>query len=439
MIRDIKPVKVNFNLRHKQPVDKPTSIHCVVRFNNQRLVLSNIDNIEPRYWNEKVQRARNTLKHLQAASLNDSLDTKEAKIRDAFRTFTDSNNRYPSVELFREICKKVLNNQVEEKSIDPVLVDLISYTNNYINEAESGKRQSSKGKPLAENTIKIFRTFVKNLMSFKETKKYDLGFVNMTLDFFEEFKAYLTFDRKYATNTVSKHIRILKSLINEARDEGLSTATFSGKRYQATSEETESIYLNPDELQHLFDLDLSNNSKLDKVRDLFLVGCWTGLRFSDFSSLSGKNFKDGFIEIQTQKTSQKVVIPIHQKVVVIMNKYQNLTANSLPPSLSNQKMNQYLKELGAIAQLNEIIQVRYTKAGRRIEKSVPKHSLISTHTARRSFATNMYNMGIPTLSIMALTSHRTESSFMKYIKVTPREHANKIKSFWHENHLELVS
>ncbi len=145
-----------------------------------------------------------------------------------------------------------------------------------------------------------------------------------------------------------------------------------------------------------------------------------------------------FIEIKTQKTGREVVIPIHPMVRSIMAKYENIADNSLPQAISNQKMNEYLKELGEQAKLNEVIQKGRTTGGVPITHNHKKHELITTHTARRSFATNLYNMGVPSLTIMGITGHKTEVNFFKYIKITPKEHAIKLRDLWHREQLKVV-
>jgi integrase len=134
--------------------------------------------------------------------------------------------------------------------------------------------------------------------------------------------------------------------------------------------------------------------------------------------------------MQTQKTGETVVIPIHSHVEAIMSRYEAKTPNSLPTPMSNQKMNDYLKELGELAGIAETINQTFTKGGKKVAVNYPKYELITTHTARRSFATNQYLAGFPSISIMKLTGHRTEKAFMKYIKVTPKEHAQNLKRLW---------
>lgn len=185
------------------------------------------------------------------------------------------------------------------------------------------------------------------------------------------------------------------------------------------NEEVDSIYLNLDELQKIYALDLSKTPKYEKVRDLFLIGCDTGLRISDLKRLNKSNLKKDTIEIKTQKTKDAVIIPYTKRVRKIIAKYDG----NIPPAISDQRYNEYLKELGELAGIDELTNKTMTKAGKPITTTVPKYELIVSHTARRSFATNAYKSHVPTLSIMKITGHKTESSFMKYIKVTKEENA----------------
>ena len=136
------------------------------------------------------------------------------------------------------------------------------------------------------------------------------------------------------------------------------------------------------------------------------------------------------IKIKTVKMNNSVVIPIHPFVRKIMTKYKKHYSNSLPPALSNQITNDYLKDIGKIAKLNENIQTSHIKGAERITVVYPKHELLTTHTARRSFATNLYLADFPAISIMNITGHKTEKAFLKYIKVTPEQYAQKLKKFW---------
>jgi len=434
-------ISVNFNLRNTTPKSKLTTVRTIVRFNNEKVVLPSYFSVKPNDWNDKKQKAKESIMYDEEAgiTINDRIKSLTSKIESVFNAYTDKHSKFPEPDAFKTLLVNELNRSEESTERAPAK-DLITFTGQFIRDSETGLRLSDRGTPISKNSIKIYNTFKKNLEDFKKKKGYDVSLDNMGLEFFEDFKEYMVTDRKYNTNTVAKHIRTIKTIINDARDRGLTAATFSGKRYRAITEETDSIYLTETELDALYDLDLTDNQRLDRVRDLFLVGCYTGLRFSDFTNIASGNIIEGskgrFIDIEMQKTGNSVAIPILPVVEAIMEKYKDRTDNSLPPDISNQKMNQYLKEIGEIAASNDRIKKRYpkaafnddieqqqTKAGMRAVTHTPKYKLISSHTARRSFATNAYHRGVPVLSIMSITGHRTETSFMKYIKVTPMEHA----------------
>lgn len=214
--------------------------------------------------------------------------------------------------------------------------------------------------------------------------------------------------------------------MNEAYERDLHTnLDFKKKRFSKPKEETNSVYLNNDELLKIYNCDFSKRKKLDRVRDIFLIGCYTGLRFSDLSQLKSDNIsEDGTITVKTQKTGKTVVIPIHTIVRTILAKYNN----ELPKMLSNQKFNDYIKEVAKAADIDESIFLQTTKGGLSYTETVPKYSLVTSHTARRSFATNAFLAGVPTISIMKITGHKTESAFMKYIKISDKENAIQLKA-----------
>ena len=178
----------------------------------------------------------------------------------------------------------------------------------------------------------------------------------------------------------------------------------------------------------LFELDLTNKPRLDRIRDLFLIGAWTGCRYSDFHQVNPKNIRGQDIEIRQHKGDGTVMVPLHPVVSAILNKHNN----DLPRVLTNKCLNKYLKELGQLAGLNEPFHKTMTIGGIRTTKEYLTWELIKAHTARRSFATNLYKSGFPSISIMKITGHKTETEFLKYIKVTPQEHADKLREHWRQ-------
>jgi integrase len=416
---------INFYLRDKNSVSS-TPIILFVQFNRVRYKISTNETIAPKYWDDKKQRVKSGL--IGHAEFNRRLNTLKTTTETILREYQNENNlQNPSPEKFRELIKEKLYPETVTKESEN---DLFRFCENYLLEYET-KLNPKTGKPISPNTLRVYKQAFRELQGFKSKhyKNRPFNFEHIDYYFYTQFQKYLITDRLYSTNTVGKHIKTLKSFFLEAHARGLMP-NFISSKFKSVSEKTDTIYLTVEELDTLFNLDLSNNPRLEKVRDLFLVGAWTGLRFSDYSDIKPENINDGFIELTTKKTNSEVVIPIHAHVEAIISKYKGVTFNSLPTSISNQKMNEYLKELGQLAGLDEKINITYTKGGKTISANYSKYELLSTHTARRSFATNQYLLGVPTITIMKLTSHQTEKAFMKYIRVTPKEHAQKLKELW---------
>ena len=280
--------------------------------------------------------------------------------------------------------------------------------------------------PINKNTIKKYKSLLTRLKEFaKEKRKNKLNFDDINLDFYNDFLEFLQKEKGNAPNTCGKYIANIKKFLNMATEEGINTKLdFQSKRFAKPTEVTEKIYLTETELRKLYDLDLTDNKRLEPVRDLFLIGCYTALRYSDYTNIKPENIyttdKGTFINMKTQKTGKNVIIPLHSIVKNILDKY----GNKLPRSISNQKTNDYLKELGELAGINEQVSISKNKGGVRVDTNKPKYELITTHTARRSGATNMYLGGIQVQSIMKITGHTTEKAFMSYLRFTEEDNAN---------------
>ena len=265
-----------------------------------------------------------------------------------------------------------------------------------------------------------------HLKEFQTHQKKKITFENIDLDFYDDFIKYLK-GKDFSENTIGKLIKNVKVFMSNSEDKGLHNNRFyKNRRFKVMSEDSDSIYLSVDELDKIYTHDFSKNSKLDKIRDLFIIACWTGLRFSDMCELSIDNISTTnygkLITIKTVKTGETVVIPVHQTIIEILKKYDN----ALPKVPSNQKMNDYLKDIGEAVKIKETVEVVKTKGGLRYKEAFKKWELITTHTARRSFATNMYMADMPSISIMKITGHKTEKSFLRYIKISPEDNAKKM-------------
>lgn len=424
--------KFNFNLRSSKS-SKTTPINLVIRWNNNRLVFPTQETILPKYWNAESQRIKSTRQFPEHPEFNARLDAIESTAKDAFRRFqNDNENAIPTKEQLRKLLKENLGQ--EEKEV----FTLYSFAEKLIE--EQTQRIKSKGKFEGRNTIvNSYKQTISILKEYQTSKRKPINFETIDLDFYYDFVEFLE-SRNYALNTIGKYIKTLKTFLNEANEREVTDVNaHKSKHFKVLKEEIDTIYLDNEELDELYKLDLSKRPALERARDLFLVGCYTGLRFSDFTRIEPKHIKGGFISITQQKTGAPVVIPIHPIVTSIMSKYEDVTFNGFPPAISNQKLNEYIKEIGKkLDVLNKHTSTTITRGGKEITKNLSKYELITTHTARRSFATNQYNVGVPSITIMAITGHKTEKAFLRYIKVTPDQHAKILQSYWSRENLKVV-
>jgi len=304
-------------------------------------------------------------------------------------------------------------------------VDLFSFVRNFIGTAPTRINPSS-GVPVSYKMIREYERTFHYLKEYATETGSQPDFEDIDLIFYNAFTDFLR-KQNLATNTIGKKIQTLKIFLNAATDQGFNKyLQYKSPRFRSITEESQSIYLNQEELNKIYHLDLNNDQRLERVRDLFIVGCWTGVRFSDIVQITPDSIENDIIYIKQSKTGGKVAIPVHEYVRAILSKYNG----TLPTPISNQRFNDYLKEVAEKAGINDAVHKSITKGGITRSKSYKKWELVTTHTGRRSFATNNYLMGVPTLTIMAITGHKTESSFLKYIKVTPTEHAEKIRMIW---------
>ncbi|WP_080237677.1 site-specific integrase [Spirosoma rigui] len=409
---------------------KPTPIICAVRFNNQRINIGTGFNVLPAHWGKNEGRVKNVVAATDKDQINRYLDNTQKAIGTIIADL-----KADLLELTKENVKAridaYLNPIVEVAPTVPSEPALFTFIADFI-EASPTRVNIETGKHVERRTIQKYQTVLKVLREFAATYSRRVDFDTIDLDFYDSFTGYLTSTKGFATNNVGKYLQTLKVFLNDASARGISVKQdYRSRKFKVVKEDADNIYLSESELLRIHDLDLTKQERLERVRDLFLVGCYTGLRFSDLTNLRPEYIKNGLIRIEQQKTSDKVVIPCHSVVTAILSKYHG----TLPRSISNQKMNDYLKEVCQLAGINTVESKAQTKGGKRVTKSFEKWEMVSTHTARRSFATNMYLLGIPAMTIMQITGHRTEKAFMHYIKLDREQHAKVMARHW-ENQMK---
>ena len=381
---------ISFVLR--EPTAKTeTPIVGIIRFNNERVKIPTGFKVKPAHWSHDKSRVKNVVDATHKDRINGFLSELEqqtgvilAELKAARITITK--------EVLRERIDLHLTPPPAPEP--PAKANLFTFIDSFIENAPQ-RVNIETGKPVNPRTIQKYRTTVRVLREFAKTYKRRVDFDAMDLDFYGDFTAWLTKGRKdnlLSVNAVGKYVQTLKVFLNEATAKGINTKLdFKSSRFKVLREEADSIYLTELELQRLYQLDLSKRPALERVRDLFLVGCYTGLRFSDFTNIRPEYVADGMIRMEQFKTQGKVVIPCHPVVTALLGKY----SGQLPKSISNQKSNDALKEICKLAGLATSEGKAITKGGVRVIRSLEKWQMVSTHTARRSFATNMYLTGRP--------------------------------------------
>ena len=222
-------------------------------------------------------------------------------------------------------------------------------------------------------------------------------------------------------NSIGNHIKSIKAIMRMAHDAGISKNTEYQKKYfKKTSEETDSMYLNEVEMELWSNVDLSNYEHLQAERDRFLIQYYFLLRFGDSLRFDQKNFytRDGqlFMKMRSEKTKTETIVPVSTKALEILKKYDF----DLPPT-SNYEANWKLKEIGELAGIKEMIHLNGFNR--------PKYKFITTHTARRSGATNLYLQGAPDKIIMDLGGWKTVNTFRAYIRLSKLESAQKALNY----------
>lgn len=423
-------MRIKFYL--KRPKAKTeTSIYALVNYNANTLKIYTGESIIPKHWNADTNSARNSPKFPEHPEFNARLNNIRSTISRVFLDYRNRNEHAaPAPAVLKPLIEQALKKGFQRTSF-------LNYFEEFVRRSMNGQRIDPRSKQAIRHGVgKGYQTTFNHLKKFNDQWKRKLDFDTIDIEFHNDFTNYLSASpRLLSANTIGSNIQRIKAVLAEATEKQINTNMFFKSRYFVKqSEEADTIYLNDAELKEMIDLDLSENERLQNVRDLFIIGCYTGLRFSDFSILKPKNIKDGFIRITQSKTGDPVVIPVHSVVKKVLQKYKGDT----PRTISNVKLNLYLKELGQkMKSLGKTETKTITKGGVKIIKTVQKWELLTSHSARRSFATNEFKAGTPTLTIMAITGHKTEKSFLKYIRVSPDEHAQKIKTLWDKRNKKL--
>lgn len=302
-----------------------------------------------------------------------------------------------------------INHFKENKPIEGVL--LVEFIDFYINKKSKRRTESFKNQ---------YKTLSNHIKEFSKKYNAEIFTNSVTDDFLDDFIEYSE-NKNLKINTIKGLVDRIKNITKKAGTYGYAVDC-SYDDVSMCEEESFSIYLSMNDISRIYYYNNLSKSQ-EKIKDLFIIGCLTALRYSDYSTLNISNFQDNYIVKTTQKSKTKVRIPMHDFVKEIIKKYDN----NIPNGYCIQYFNKYIKMIMKKIGFNEEFTYTYTKGGGLITETKKKYELISSHTARRSGATNMYLTGrMRTFEIMSLTGHTSEKNFFKYIKVTKENIAKSI-------------
>ncbi|MEA5457821.1 site-specific integrase [Arcicella sp. LKC2W] len=391
-------------VRYSKPQPKMATLCVQVVINNQQKYYKTPAKFAPEFWDNDNQKVRKTYGY--------GFEKMNAKAQDYKRkidSIIDTARREDKLITYEFINQKLEELENPIKKIEAPYRDFYEWFQVYLND--------SKNK-MSTETIKHICTVGNNLSDYfgKKVPTFEM----MNFEFFNNFVNYLLDDCKLANSTVNKRLDYLTGFLKFCADMGVYNIEKLNKGKRLKEYETNSIYITKEELQKLYTHEFASET-LQKVADLFVFGCSTGLRESDYSNIKPENIKNGKLDIVTIKTGDHLIIPLNSFSRSILEKY-----NFILPMFTQQKFNKYLKEVGKVAGIDTPEQVVTHRKAQRIEETVPKYELMTSHTARRTFITQSITRGIPLPAIRKMTGHKDLKSFQKYIKLTDKDLDNEM-------------
>jgi integrase len=380
-------------------------------FDGKRLQYFTGFRVDARKWDEESQRVKRNSS--EAAEINKELNKLTSKVEDIYAK-AKALEVIPTVEYIRDRLK---GNKGSKGSFWDVFDEYMEF------------RTSQAG----INTLKKYKSTYNHLQGFSSTRHYRIEFDSINLSFYNKFFSYLAEECEHTNNTISKYIKVLKTFLNYATEQGYNK-NLEFRKFAAKEEEGEVIFLTWKELSRLYSMKIKNES-LCQVRDVFCFGCFTGLRYSDIYNLKKSNVKGDFLTLNTIKTKEGNKIPLNDYASSILAKYKEMPGEKALPVISNQKMNDHLKELGKLAEFDDDITLVHFRGGKRIETTLPKYEVLTTHIARKTFITTALKLKMQTEVIMSITGHKDHKTFKKYYKVVDEHKLAAMKEIFNKRSL----
>ena len=401
-------------------------IRMRVNFASKRIEFTTGYRIDAAKWDADKQRVKNgcsnKLKQL-ASEINASLLEYYTEIQSIFKRF-EVEDVIPTPEQIKEafnaLHKPVSEEPKPKKEALPC--DFFQVFDDFV---EDCGRQNN----WTDSTFEKFAAVKNHLTNFRE---------GLTFEFFDErglndYVGYLRDVKEMRNTTIGKQLSFLKWFLRWAFKKGVhQNNAYDSYKPKLKSTQKKIIFLTWDELNRLREFKIpSNKQALERVRDVFLFQCFTGLRYSDVFNLCRSDIKGDHIEVTTVKTSDSLIIELNNHSKAILDKYKDVAFedDKVLPVITNQKMNDYLKELAEMAGIDEPVRQTYYRGNERIDEVTPKYALLGTHAGRRTFICNALALGIPPQVVMKWTGHSDYKAMKPYIDIADDIKANAMSKF----------
>lgn len=385
------------------------NIDIIVWFRGRRYKRSSGLSVPREYWLKAEKRCSESRDFPLGASYNKMLKKQREAVDRAISVFSEEPQTPSQAQFWSRVDENLLGVNVKKDGV-------VEYARVYVKNREGTTTPS---------TQRTYRSVISMLSRFEKKKRRTLSFRDINDDFYNDFRKFLFAEthgndnQEYSGNYFGRIIKFIKMVYSDAARNGIHK--LPPIDFKVESHTADTVYLTPEELKRMYDVKLALKGEII-ARAKFLLGASTGLRISDFNNLESINIGDKFITKVTQKTGKRIIAPINSMAREIID------TTDISVKLTDQFINRTIKKVAREAEITQPVEIiRYT-GGRRVSMVVEKCELVSSHTARRSFATNAYKAGVPTLAIMKITGHTTEKSFLKYIKISEEENAEMLAS-----------
>ncbi|MES2331298.1 MAG: tyrosine-type recombinase/integrase [Bacteroidota bacterium] len=404
----------------------------------KRTLLNTGISIPPTYWSPKKLRVNDDLPALygRADELNEQLRN-AIRLSEDILTYAVKNKVVDPMVFLKETFKPGLSMNIVEhqsKEIQEKVVNLSVFF-------QLEDYMKSKERQVSPRMMNVFRNMRDTLKAFEKFRGTPITFESFDYNFYEEFVDYMKYEhvqrrrketiKGFRISTLGKTIKQLRIFLrNRMRRKIISPINLDD--FKILDEEADAIYLSREEITKICHADLSGHPALIKYRNLFVFGCLTGMRFSDFSTLKSEDLRGRMLHKKQKKSSHWVVIPLREEAYTIF--VDDFGRNI--PQFSNEKFNKYIKDVARLAGITELIKFSHKKGNLDNVIIKPKCDWVTSHTCRRSFCTNEFLAGTPVDLIMKISGHKSSRDFYRYIKISPEEAGKKIQEIW-ENRGEM--